>query len=68
MDVFSVQPGLVSTPLYSKADWAKPSTWLNRPAARLLGQSAERGAISTVHCTCSPELQGEGLVHATSSL
>ena len=62
IDVFSVQPGLVNTPLFDKADWSKPATWINRPGARLLGQSAERGAISTVRAASDPELQGNRIM------
>ena len=60
MDVFSCQPGLVNTPLYDRTDWAKPSSWANTAAARLLGQSPACGAVSAVHAASAPELEGAG--------
>lgn len=59
-DIFSVQPGLVNTPLYDKVDWSKPLGLAHVATARLFGQDPGWGAGSATYAAAHPLLDGHG--------
>jgi NAD(P)-dependent dehydrogenase (short-subunit alcohol dehydrogenase family) len=60
VDCFSVAPGLVSSPLYNKADHKKLSTIVIQLSRLVYGQSTQRGALPMMRAATDPELTGKG--------
>ena len=52
--------GVADTELYGKTDKSKPEAVAFTAADKVMGQSAERGAISIVKASTDPELTGRG--------
>lgn len=59
IDVFTVQPGLVATPLHQKSDPTYPLNLLFKLSAALVGTTPARGAWSTLFAATEPSLQGK---------
>ena len=59
VEMYSAQPGLVSSPLYSKGDHRKGTMWAVEFFQSFYGQSPVRGCRSLLRAATDPELIGQ---------
>ena len=59
VEFYAAQPGLVSSPLYSKGDFRKLSLKLVTFFQSFYGQSPERGCRGLLRAVTDPNLDGE---------
>lgn len=60
VEMYSAQPGLVSSPLYSKGDHRKGTMWAVEFFQSFYGQAPVRGCRSLLRAATDPELIGRG--------
>ena len=65
VEMYSAQPGLVSSPLYSKGDHRKGTMWAVEFFQSFYGQSPVRGCRSLLRAATDPELVGKFLSSIT---
>lgn len=58
VDSFLCQPGMASTPVYSKTDKSQVMANVLDAAQKVMGQTEERGAVPTLYAATAPELSG----------
>ena len=62
VEMYSAQPGLVSSPLYSKGDHRKGTMWAVEFFQSFYGQAPVRGCRSLLRAATDPELIGQSLM------
>ncbi len=62
VEMYSAQPGLVSSPLYSKGDHGKATMWAVEFFQSFYGQAPVRGCRSLLRAATDPELIGQSFV------
>lgn len=68
VEMYSAQPGLVSSPLYSKGDHRKGTMWAVEFFQSFYGQSPVRGCRSLLRAATDPELIGVPYLHCLPDL
>ncbi len=62
VEMYSAQPGLVSSPLYSKGDHGKATMWAVEFFQSFYGQAPVRGCRSLLRAATDPELIGQSFM------
>jgi hypothetical protein len=62
VEMYSAQPGLVSSPLYSKGDHRKGTMWAVEFSQSFYGQAPVRGCRSLLRAATDPELIGQSIM------